>query len=164
MAKTSGSILDEKLTLVPYPAYEPVGPVNQILGNGPSIANQYGELYVSGPQDFVHTAAPPPSNAVKAGARIGGQEEASLSWWKIGFGKFDEYTSKLPWWFAPTQTLKVTTSSAKIVGKGVVEGAAKVKDGAKSVLWKVAFVLIALFVGYFFLKALAVRGAAKVPL
>ena len=77
----------------------------------------------------------------------------------MGFGKFDEYTSKLPWWFGPTQALKVATTG----GKTVVEGAAKIKDGAKSVLWKLAFVLIALFVGYFFLKTLAVRGAAKVP-
>ena len=142
------------------PALEPYGiSLSDEFKGQSGLLDQYGvNDYKSGPQDFVHEANRTLPNGVTNTGRLQSTEQQQLTWSERFYDFVYRTTKNFGSALGPVGQVGQLYTGAKDAPKAI----AKVKSTAKSFLWKAAFVLIAIFVGYFFFKTVAVKYAGKV--
>lgn len=124
--------------------------------NGDSQRDQFGDPYRAVPVEFYHVATTTVPNAAINAARIASVDDAEKSWSQRAgefFGKTKAIVSKI-FAFSPVVQVARATSAAP-------EAAKKSVEAVKRSLWKLAFLVVLVFVGYFFMKTVAVRYAGK---
>lgn len=117
--------------------------------------NQYGtETYVSGPQDFSHTSNKSLPNGVTNADRLRSTDGQQLTW----TDRFYEYVDRAARFFSKAPG-PVGAAGQTYLG---AKAAPKIKDKAKNLAWKLVFIVVIVFVGYFFFKTVAIKYAGKV--
>ena len=125
--------------------------------NAPAMPDQYGNPYVSLPVHFVHNNSQPYSNPVIAANRMAAQAASELSWW----GKLKAWSHATDQRLIDTYAPMSKFSSAnpeKVIA--IRSPSSRVGAVASRVAWKLAFVVVLLFIGYFFVKAYAAKQGA----
>lgn len=142
---------DFYLTLVPKPMFS----------NGPSQADQFGDPYQAVPVEFFHTADLSVPNTSVNAARIASTEQAQSTWTQR-LSDFWQRTKASVLNLTPAGPLYTGVTAASAARPAAAAAAKNAGSAVSGWLWKAAFVIIVLFVGYFFLKTVAVRYAGKV--
>ena len=132
--------------------------------NAPAMPDQYGNPYVSLPVHFVHNNSQPDSNPVIAANRMAAQAASELSWWEKLKAWSHATDQRLIDTYAPMSKFS-SANPEKIVtihspSSRVGAAASRAKGAITSAMWKLAFVVVLMFIGYFFIKAYAAKQGA----
>ena len=135
------------------PKYGPAVPMN-----APAMPDQYGDPYVSLPVDFVFTNTQPDSNPVIARHRMAAQAASEKSWWESLKAWSHSLDQKLIDTVAPMSKFS-SANPAKVIT--IRSPSARAGGALTGALWKLAFIVVIVFVGYFFIKAYAAKQGAS---
>jgi hypothetical protein len=131
---------------------------NPMFSNGPSLTDQFGDIYQAIPVDIGYSPPRTVTTTAVNADRIAASEKSSGSWFQSIADWSHKFDQKIIDTIAPNSKFS-SANPASVVD--IKSPSSRAKDSVTSALWKIGFAVVALFIGFMFIKALAARGAAK---